>query len=78
MSAAWSSGEFVRQSHSSERDSWGARNSLVGFIAKDMEQNSLTGRDLGHYSYFASIWLFPMAALSMLCSGTWAVEAQLC
>ena len=80
MSAAWSSGELVRQSHSSERDSWvrGARNNLVGFIAKDTEQNSLVGCDLGHYSYFATIWLFPKAALSKLCSGMWAVEAQLC
>lgn len=80
MSAAWSSGELVRQSRSSGRDSWvgGARNNLVGFIAKGTEQNSLAGCDLGHYSYFATTWLFPQAALSKLCSGMWAVEAQLC
>lgn len=58
VSAAWSASELVHQSHSSERGSWGreeARNNFFGFIAKDIEQKSLTEHDLGQYYCFAKV-----------------------
>lgn len=58
MSVTWSAGELVHQSHSSERGSWGreeARNNFIGFIAKDIEQNSLKECDLGQYHCFAKV-----------------------